>query len=316
MEDFRYEQCEIKNYYSLFSLSEQLVILQSLKHLEKNEKGYKKLCQKCGTNYKRIFKELPVVICSSCYDVKNEDYGLCISCNCDAKLVNNRCFICNEIEDVKHGIRDYIDIDKHSNMCRDCFVEKKSTRYRLTNLNGREYMDHLCKYCCVERKPNSLFNIENLELEVYYKNCISKIYNSIILLSNQLLMLHYMKKKLKKQIGYRTFCDECESNCIRVSEEKEKYLCSSCEKKEDKDYGKCEFCNCEGKLYNSKCFICIDIKEANKGMLDFIDIDDNSIICKDCNIEKKSTGNLKIINENNSYYLNLCEYCYSYRIHY
>ena len=313
MEDFRYEQCEIKNYYSLFSLSEQLVILQSLKHLEKNEKGYKNLCQKCGMNYKRIFKELPAVICSSCYDVKNEDYGLCISCNCDAKLVNNRCFICNEIEDVKHGIRDFIEIENNEILCKGCLCEKKSTEIRNISENEKDY---LCKYC--EQTNNRLcinMSFQNIEVDLNYEDCIIKFYNSIILLSKQLLMLHYMKKKIRKQIGYKTYCDKCGKNSIRVSEIKETYLCSSCEKKEDKDNGKCECCNCEGKLHNSKCFICIDIKEANKGMLDFIDIDDNSVICRDCNIEKKSTEKLKIINEDNSYYLNLCEYCYSYRIH-
>ena len=73
-----------------------------------------------------------------------------------------------------------------------------------------------------------------------------------------------MKKKIRKQIGYKIDCDKCGKNSIRVSEIKEIYLCSSCEKKEDKNYGKCECCKCEGQLHNSKCFICIDIKEANK----------------------------------------------------
>jgi hypothetical protein len=120
-----------------------------------------------------------------------------------------------------------------------------------------------------------------------------------------------MRQKTRKQIGYRIYCDNCGDNSMRVSEIKENYLCSGCEKKEDKDYGKCEYCECESKLFNGKCFICIDIEEVNKGMIDFIDADKQSLICKDCNIEKASTKYIKI--ENNE--VCLCRYCYLTRIY-
>jgi hypothetical protein len=312
MEDFKYESCESKDYKSLNVLCEKLVIYQSLNLSIKNEKGCKYLCIKCNKNYKRIFKTGSDVICSDCYEKKNLFYNKCIDCKADAKLINNKCFICLEIEDIKEGIRDFINIKNNNIVCKGCLIEKKSTEYRLVK---KGYMEHLCKYCIMDEKFSSnYFNIDYYELEVYYENCIHKFYNSIILLGNQLLMLHYMRKKSRKQIGYRTYCDKCESNSMRISELKETYLCSSCEKKEDKDYGKCNYCNCESKLLEGNCFICIDIENVKKGLLDFININESSLMCNDCNIEKESTENIKIETETKSYYLNLCKYCYLSRI--
>lgn len=315
MEGFRYIDCEIKQYNSLLKLSEQLVILQSLKHSEKNEKGFKHICSVCNVNYKRIYKDLSEITCSSCYKVKNEEYGKCISCNSDCKLIKNRCFICNEIEDVKEGIKDFINYDKRTNVCEGCMVEKGSTEYRSVFLNNRLCGKHLCKYCFKNDYIFEFdFQINDVELDVHYEFCIQKIFDSIILLSNQMCMLNYMKKKFRREIGYRTYCDKCKSNSMRISEVKAEYLCSSCEKKED-GYGKCEMCNNESKLHNNKCFICIDIECVKEGILDYVEINDKTKLCKDCNIEKKSTEYIKIENnKNETYYLNLCKYCYSRRV--
>lgn len=316
MEDFKYIDVGVIQYNSIIKLSEQLVILQSLKQSIKNEKGCKYLCMKCNKNYKRIFKEGFEVICSDCYEIKNTFYDKCKNCKCDAKLINNLCYICIEIEDIKEGIRDFINLKNNRLMCRGCFIEKESTEYRLVKNEKKDFMEHLCKYCILNKKYcKSYFNIDKLELDIFYENCITKFYNSIILLSHQSLMLHYMRKKLRNQIGYRIYCNKCESNSIRISELKEEYMCFSCEKKEDKDFGNCEECKCECKLFKGKCFICIDIEEVNKGVLDFINSNEKSLMCKDCNIEKKSAENIKFMSDKISYHLHLCKYCYLTRIH-
>lgn len=307
MEDFKYRDCENKQYYSLYVLCEQLVILQTLKLMEKNDKGYRHLCSKCGINYKRIFKEGLYVVCSKCYEVSNSEYGFCMSCNCDAKLKNGRCFICNEIEDVKEAIRDFIEIDNSGILCAGCLCERKSIELRKIE-NGQEV--YLCKYC---HKTNNRvcfnMNFQDLQVNLKYENCVIKIYKSVILLSNQLLMLHFMKKKVRRDLGYKIYCEHCGKNSIRISNFKVNYLCSNCEIKSE-DIGICKICKCEDSLFNGKCFICNDIEETNKGMLDFIDTDERSLVCRDCNIDKKSVENIKFGEK----YLHLCKYCYLTRV--
>ena len=303
MEELDYHFCEKKQYHALYSLCFQYIVLHKLKINYDVKKGYKDLCLKCNKNFKRIYNEGSTLLCSSCYDVKNDEYGICVNCNCDAKLENNRCFLCNEIEEVKEGIRDHIEIPNNEILCKGCFCERKSIEKRKIDDNSLEY---LCKYCY---ESNNLtfkdVRFQDIDSDLYYENCINKNYWCIIELSKQLMMLHYMKKIINRQLGYKILCDNCGCCPLRISEQKEKYLCSKCEVKEANYYGKCEICKCEDYLQNNRCFICTDIENVNEGMLDFINTDENSSKCMNCHIEKGSTRYVRC----GLTYINLCKYC-------
>jgi len=155
------------------------------------------------------------------------------------------------------------------------------------------------------------FNIDYQEIQdqVKYQQCMYKNYKSLIILSSQLTYLHFIKRKKRRDLGYQINCDNCMKKTIRIRDFKVVHYCSSCELK-TKDIGVCKTCGCEDNLVNSKCFICNEIEEVNNMILDYINTDDNSLKCRDCDIEKGSVKDIKL----NNCSLYLCKYCYLNRL--